>query len=658
MSVKGINFKISGTNNATPAMNSFNSSLQNIRRTTQRMAPIQASWNKGLNENRRAVQQLGFQVGDFATQIAGGQSAMLAFIQQGGQMLQFFGPFGSIMGAALAVFGSLGLAMYKSGVAASELTPILGVLRDELSWIVSLFSSIGSVFVSVANLVLNNLDTIVLALAILSGIYIAGVIKATILASNTFAAFIFALKMAGPAATGLMVVQSALLAVRSVLMTLLPYALIVLASVLIQKLMALADAAGGFGELWGVVSSVVNEAINRMKLYFQAWVAVVNANLFNLKASFIEWFSDILERNKDTVNSMIGAFAGAYSAVVAVWNALPAAFARIGALAMNFLVDAIQSGIGGVVSALNAVLDMAGMDLIAPPDLNGWKTDVPAAIDLAGAAMTAFGDAYGKDYVGSITDTADSVVESLRNQATGMEMMAGVLVGTADASTNAWQKFLDLWNKPENNVDITDWFSGSGTGDTGGGTGGGTSADSVEAEAKRIKQIYEDMSKAISGSLLSGFKAVVNGTKSLKDFALDSLNTILDKIQDVLLSPIFDAVGNSLSSMILGVIGAPTFSFAGGGFTGNGARSGGLDGKGGFGAILHPNETVIDHSMTRAASSTQAGGTITLNIIESESFASTVQVEADAAAVKVVRNYDRNQLPASVQRVTNNGRVK
>lgn len=37
-------------------------------------------------------------------------------------------------------------------------------------------------------------------------------------------------------------------------------------------------------------------------------------------------------------------------------------------------------------------------------------------------------------------------------------------------------------------------------------------------------------------------------------------------------------------------------SFNGGGFTGMGSRSGGVDGKGGFPAILHPNETVIDHT--------------------------------------------------------------
>jgi len=47
-----------------------------------------------------------------------------------------------------------------------------------------------------------------------------------------------------------------------------------------------------------------------------------------------------------------------------------------------------------------------------------------------------------------------------------------------------------------------------------------------------------------------------------------------------------------------------TFSFDGGGYTGSGSRSGGIDGKGGFPAILHPQETVVDH--TRG----QSGGSV------------------------------------------------
>lgn len=48
----------------------------------------------------------------------------------------------------------------------------------------------------------------------------------------------------------------------------------------------------------------------------------------------------------------------------------------------------------------------------------------------------------------------------------------------------------------------------------------------------------------------------------------------------------------------------------GGGFTGYGVRAGGVDGRGGFPAILHPNETVIDHTKGQAV----GGATVNFNI--------------------------------------------
>ena len=54
------------------------------------------------------------------------------------------------------------------------------------------------------------------------------------------------------------------------------------------------------------------------------------------------------------------------------------------------------------------------------------------------------------------------------------------------------------------------------------------------------------------------------------------------------------------------------FSFDGGGYTGNGPRSGGVDGKGGFPAILHPQETVVDHhgAMGRYSAGSAGGGAV------------------------------------------------
>jgi hypothetical protein len=53
----------------------------------------------------------------------------------------------------------------------------------------------------------------------------------------------------------------------------------------------------------------------------------------------------------------------------------------------------------------------------------------------------------------------------------------------------------------------------------------------------------------------------------------------------------------------------------GGGFTGMGARAGGIDNKGGFLSILHPNETVIDHTkQQQQTQQVQAAPTVNFNI--------------------------------------------
>ena len=52
-------------------------------------------------------------------------------------------------------------------------------------------------------------------------------------------------------------------------------------------------------------------------------------------------------------------------------------------------------------------------------------------------------------------------------------------------------------------------------------------------------------------------------------------------------------------------------SMDGGGYTGNGIRAGGMDGKGGFMAMVHPNETVIDHTKGQGM---QSAPTVNFNI--------------------------------------------
>ncbi len=56
---------------------------------------------------RGGMQQLGYQVGDFAVQIQGGTSALVAFGQQGAQLAGIFGATGAVVGAGIAIVTAL-----------------------------------------------------------------------------------------------------------------------------------------------------------------------------------------------------------------------------------------------------------------------------------------------------------------------------------------------------------------------------------------------------------------------------------------------------------------------------------------------------------------------------------------------------------------------
>lgn len=119
------------------------------------------------------------------------------------------------------------------------------------------------------------------------------------------------------------------------------------------------------------------------------------------------------------------------------------------------------------------------------------------------------------------------------------------------------------------------------------------------------------------GKQFAGVQAV-----NKKMFAAQKAYKIANAIQNT-----YDAANNALSSNypwpmpqvfaatavaagLANVAAIKSTSFDGGGFTGMGARSGGVDGKGGFPAILHPNETVIDHTKG------QSGGVTIVNNID------------------------------------------
>lgn len=85
----------------------------------------------------RVIQQAGFQVGDFAVQVASGQGVMRPFIQQATQLVQGFGPWGAVLGAAGAALGGLLLYLNSAKRGVDEFTTSIlnadyGRYRQEL----------------------------------------------------------------------------------------------------------------------------------------------------------------------------------------------------------------------------------------------------------------------------------------------------------------------------------------------------------------------------------------------------------------------------------------------------------------------------------------------------------------------------------------------
>jgi len=139
-------------------------------------------------------------------------------------------------------------------------------------------------------------------------------------------------------------------------------------------------------------------------------------------------------------------------------------------------------------------------------------------------------------------------------------------------------------------------------------------ADAREAEVTRLGD-------AFSSTFDRAFREGMKVGDLIKKLAFDAIN-----IQ--FLTPATQAAGNALGSVV-----SSLFSFDGGGYTGAGSRTGGLDGRGGFMAMLHPNETVLDH--TRGQSAGGGGVTIAQTFNFGNADAATVgQLRAEAQRIK------------------------
>ena len=115
--------------------------------------------------------------------------------------------------------------------------------------------------------------------------------------------------------------------------------------------------------------------------------------------------------------------------------------------------------------------------------------------------------------------------------------------------------------------------------------------DQLQQNVNKTKEWNDTLNQA--GKTVGGVLSdLVNGTNDWKSSLSGALKALANMAFESALMGLAGSDGKGVFSFLTGTLK----SFDGGGYTGNRPKSGGMDGRGGFMAMLHPQETVIDHT--------------------------------------------------------------
>ena len=142
----------SEVNQATKAVDQLGQTAVRTTRRTKRFAAT-------------GLQQVGYQVGDFAVQVQSGTNAMVALGQQGSQLLGILGPFGALAGAALAIATAIGMASTSSKQLSFDFKGFVKDMKKAFEGAAPLFNAIGSALKWLGGQMLSFLNGAITGLA-------------------------------------------------------------------------------------------------------------------------------------------------------------------------------------------------------------------------------------------------------------------------------------------------------------------------------------------------------------------------------------------------------------------------------------------------------------------------------------------------------------
>lgn len=309
-------------------------------------------------------------------------------------------------------------------------------------------------------------------------------------------------------------------------------------------------------------------------------------------------------------------------------------------------LEAIQAKWGGVIS------NMAAIGAIIP----GFGPQFRAV-----AAEIRNGSAAAKDLKDATSEATDKVEESAGKLKTALTDFTGPLASVKALRAKLAEARAEMDKSGTSSQDLKTALDDlnaalSGTDSKGGGAG-------VETVTRKVAGLQTAAERA-SGSFNTFFKDMIKGSGDAGDAISALADRMLDDLLDRAMSPLSDALGSMFDGLLSGLFtggggtgtvkpvagliarGMGVGSFEGGGRTPVGPRAGGLDGRGGFLAMLHPNESVIDHTRDSGPLGAVRMGDTYVSVQGSNASAAEI-----AAAVSAQNERQANAVFARRQRV-------
>lgn len=298
--------------------------------------------------------------------------------------------------------------------------------------------------------------------------------------------------------------------------------------------------------------------------------------------------------------------------------------ASLASLLHNYGAGEFKDGgdLGGVLSAVKSGNSQATADQIArrggdnggvnrerrlseAQAFGGASTGVTASMTAEQKALEAQVKSR-EDLAAAQLKFSDQITSSLADA----EFEATLIGKSAEAQAALRSEYLLTAQAKSEGIDLNAKMAGSEL----------TYAEAIKAKAAADGQAAAaaDVRKEAEARAVAQMQVAVQAQQELKNGLLDSIlagGSFADTLSNIammfakaqLQAALFGNIvssstgGQSSSGGLLSGLFNSLMSFDGGGYTGTGARSGGVDGKGGMLSIVHPNETVIDHAKGQIA---------------------------------------------------------